>query len=44
MIRKAGADIICVHQEACLHLDRTILQIKRPVLKAAVALNPATHL
>ena len=27
-VRKAGADIICVHQEACLHLDRTINQIK----------------
>lgn len=41
-IRKAGADIICVHQEACLHLDRTINQIKEAGCKAAVALNPAT--
>ena len=41
-VRKAGADLICVHQEACLHLDRTINQIKETGAKAAVALNPAT--
>ena len=41
-VRKAGADIICVHQETCLHLDRTINQIKETGAKAAVALNPAT--
>ena len=41
-VRKAGADIICVHQEACLHLDRTINQIKESGARAAVALNPAT--
>lgn len=41
-IKKAGADIICVHQEACVHLDRTINQIKEAGCKAAVALNPAT--
>ena len=41
-VRKAGADIICVHQEACLHLDRTINQIKETGAKSAVALNPAT--
>ena len=23
-IKKAGADLICVHQEACRHLDRTL--------------------
>ncbi|MCK5811847.1 MAG: ribulose-phosphate 3-epimerase [Clostridiales bacterium] len=38
----AGADIICVHQEACTHLDRTIQLIKSFGKKAAVALNPAT--
>ena len=27
-MKKAGADLICVHQEACTHLDRTINQIK----------------
>ncbi|SFQ16890.1 ribulose-phosphate 3-epimerase [Lachnospiraceae bacterium XBB1006] len=39
-----GADIICVHQEACKHLDRTIQHIKDVGCKAAVALNPATDL
>lgn len=41
-MRKAGADIICIHAEACRHLDRTINQIKETGAKAAVALNPAT--
>ena len=41
-MKKAGADLICVHQEACRHLDRTVNQIKELGLKAAVALNPAT--
>lgn len=41
-MKKAGADIICVHQEACVHLDRTVNQIKEAGCKAAVALNPAT--
>lgn len=41
-IRKAGADLICVHAEACRHLDRTLHQIKESGAKAAVALNPAT--
>lgn len=40
--KKAGADLICVHQEACKHLDRTITQIKDLGLKVGVALNPAT--
>ncbi len=38
----AGADIITVHQEACVHLHRTIQMIRSLNLKAAVALNPAT--
>ena len=41
-IRGCGADLICVHQEACVHLDRTVNQIREAGLKAAVALNPAT--
>ncbi len=41
-IRKAGADLITVHQEACVHLDRVIGQIKAAGCKAGVALNPAT--
>ncbi|WP_036610563.1 ribulose-phosphate 3-epimerase [Oribacterium sp. P6A1] len=41
-VKNAGADGITVHQEACLHLDRTLNQIKEAGLKAGVALNPAT--
>ena len=40
----AGADIICVHAEACTHLHRTIQHIKQLGAKAAVSLNPATPL
>lgn len=38
----AGADIITVHAEACIHLHRTIQLIKQHNVKAGVALNPAT--
>jgi ribulose-phosphate 3-epimerase len=38
----AGADIICVHVEACLHLHRTITRILELGKTPAVALNPAT--
>ena len=41
-MKAAGANLICVHQEACIHLDRTISQIKEAGLKAGAALNPAT--
>ena len=41
-LKEAGADLICVHQEACNHLDRTLHQIQNAGLKAGVALNPAT--
>lgn len=40
----AGADIITVHQEATVHLHRTIEKIKSYGVKAGVALNPATPL
>lgn len=40
--RKAGADVITVHAEACPHLHRTIHQIKETGAKAGVALNPHT--
>lgn len=39
---KAGADIITVHQEACIHLDRTISQIKSLGKKAGVSIVPST--
>ncbi|WP_069650217.1 ribulose-phosphate 3-epimerase [Caloranaerobacter ferrireducens] len=40
----SGADIITVHQEATVHLHRTIQQIKSYGIKAGVALNPSTPL
>jgi len=40
--KKAGADILTVHYEACKHLHRNIQQIKSLGMKAGVALNPAT--
>lgn len=39
---KAGADYITVHQEATVHLDRTLALIRACGLKSGVALNPAT--
>lgn len=39
---KAGAAIITVHYEACVHLHRTIQLIKASGCKAGVALNPHT--
>lgn len=41
---QCGADIITVHAEACLHLHRTLQQIRQLGKKCGVALNPATPL
>jgi ribulose-phosphate 3-epimerase len=38
----AGADLITVHQEACVHLHRTIEQIRSLGKRAGVSINPAT--
>lgn len=38
----AGADIITVQQEACIHLHRVVEQIKELGKRAGVAINPAT--
>jgi ribulose-phosphate 3-epimerase len=40
--KKAGADILTVHIEACPHLHRNIQQIHQLGMKAGVALNPHT--
>jgi ribulose-phosphate 3-epimerase len=40
--KKAGADILSVHIEACPHLHRNIQQIKSLGMKAGVAINPHT--
>jgi ribulose-phosphate 3-epimerase len=39
---EAGANIITVHQEEVVHLNRTINKIKELGAKAGVAINPAT--
>lgn len=41
-VRDCGAAIMNVHQEACVHLDRVVSEIRRAGMKAAVTLNPAT--
>ncbi|MDH6426843.1 ribulose-phosphate 3-epimerase [Paenibacillus odorifer] len=38
----AGASVITVHAEACVHLHRVVHQIKELGLKASVAINPGT--
>lgn len=42
--RQAGADLICVHAEATVHLERAVAEIARLGAEPAVALNPATPL
>lgn len=41
-VRDSGAAIMNIHQEACIHLERTIQAIKGAGMKAAVTLNPST--
>jgi ribulose-phosphate 3-epimerase len=38
----AGADVITVHQEACVHLHRTVEHIRSLGPRPGVAINPAT--
>lgn len=40
----AGADLICVHAEASVHLERTVSEIRRLGCQCGVALNPHTPL
>ena len=39
---QAGADQVLVHQEACIHLHRTLRMIQDEGAKAGVVINPAT--
>lgn len=39
---KAGADIICVHEEACSHLEETVDAILETGCRAAVSVKPNT--
>ena len=41
-LAKAGVQYVTVHQEACVHLDRVLQQIREAGMKCGVALNPAT--
>ncbi len=41
---EAGADLLTVHAEACLHLHRVVQSIHAAGMKAGVSLNPATPL
>jgi ribulose-phosphate 3-epimerase len=40
--KKAGADVLTVHLEACRHLHRNVQQIRALGMKAGVAINPHT--
>ncbi|MGE5419146.1 MAG: ribulose-phosphate 3-epimerase [Chloroflexota bacterium] len=40
--RDAGANILTVQYEACIHLNRTVNEIRNLGMKAGVALNPHT--
>ena len=40
--KEAGAAWLTVHYETCVHLHRTLLEIRRLGMKAGVALNPHT--
>ena len=40
--RDAGANILTVQYEACIHLHRTVTEIRHLGMKAGVALNPHT--
>lgn len=40
--RDAGAEILTVQYEACIHLNRTVNEIRNLGMKAGIALNPHT--
>jgi len=42
--RKAGADNITIHAEACKHIDRSIEAVKDTGAQVGIALNPGTPL
>lgn len=39
----AGADIITIHQESCIHIERTIQTIKKNNVRAGLSLVPTTN-
>ncbi len=40
----AGADLLCIHAESTIHLERTISLIREMGMQTGLALNPATPL
>ncbi len=40
--KAVGADVLTVHLEACIHLHRTLQEIKNLGMQAGVAINPHT--
>jgi ribulose-phosphate 3-epimerase len=40
--KESGADILTVQYEACIHLHRTVTEIRNLGMKAGVAINPHT--
>lgn len=42
--KDAGANILSVHLEACMHLHRTLQKIRSVGMKAGVAINPHTSI
>lgn len=38
--KKSGADYLTVHYETCMHLHRTVNQVKKLGMKAGVVINP----
>ena len=41
-VRDCGAEFMNIHQEACIHLHRTVQAIKNAGMKAGVTINPST--
>lgn len=41
-VRETGAEVMTVHYEACVHLNRMVQQIHNAGMKAGVSINPAT--
>lgn len=39
----AGADIITIHYESCIHVDRVLDTIKKSGVKAGLTIVPSTH-
>lgn len=41
---QAGADLLCVHAESTVHLERTLRVIRDHGMQVGLSLNPATPL